>query len=75
MRDLLAALLKQIAPYLSEAIREVLRRATDELVELSKQTSNEFDDVLVNALVEALALEKDDTSRKIDEANGDTLDN
>jgi hypothetical protein len=73
MRSLLTALLTQIAPFLSDALRELLERAVREAVELAEGTKNEFDDILVNALVEALGIEPDETARKINEANGDTV--
>lgn len=72
MRDLLYALLSQIAPFLSDAVREILERAASELVELSRDTENKFDNILVNALVEALGIEKPEEAKEIDEANGDT---
>ena len=74
MRDLLYALLSQIAPFLSDAVRQLLERAAGELVELSRGTENKFDDILVNALVEALDVEKPEEAKEIDEANGDTPD-
>jgi hypothetical protein len=63
-------LLQRIVSAASPLLVDALQRAVDELQELAESTENEYDDLLVNVLVDVLEADPDPEAKALGEATG-----